>query len=76
MRPRTERARRRLRNKSRVTSQEEQFKHWDIERLRNIENGEYMVYFDEMLREESLDEYQIATYLKSKKHKFVCRLRI
>tara|TARA_B100001741_G_scaffold313747_1_gene321664 strand:- start:3533 stop:4519 length:987 start_codon:yes stop_codon:yes gene_type:complete len=59
-----ERARRRLRNKSRVTSQEEQFKHWDDERLRNIENGEYMVYFEEMLREESLNEYQIAAYLK------------
>ena len=66
-----ERTRRRIRNKSRITNNDEEFMHWDTERLRNIENGSYMELFEEHLLEKTLygkttlDEYEIAVYLKN-----------
>lgn len=61
-----ERARRRLRNKSRITRDHEEFMHWDTERLRNIENGSYINLFEEQLSSTTtLNEYEIAVYLRS-----------
>tara|TARA_A100001015_G_scaffold321326_2_gene451487 strand:+ start:3035 stop:3991 length:957 start_codon:yes stop_codon:yes gene_type:complete len=63
-----ERKRRRLRDKSRITPNHQEFMHWDTERLRNIENGSYMQLFEEHLIENgrtTLNEYEIAVYLKS-----------
>jgi hypothetical protein len=66
-----ERTRRRIRNKSRITRNDEEFMHWDIERLRNIENDSYLELFKSYLTEKTvydrttLDENEIAVYLKS-----------